>query len=94
MFLHFMIAGLFIAFGIWTYTNLTLEKSYAIQVSLMFLMVIIWVGLYVGGRIGKSSSKKEMHDLNIFMNQVLNKKALTEKDQSKLLKKLTNSKKL
>lgn len=75
MFLHFMVAGLFIAFGIWAYTYWTLEKSYAIQISLMFLMVIIWFVLYFGGRIGKSSSKKEMHELHDFMHRVLNKKS-------------------
>ncbi|GAA4960133.1 GTP-binding protein [Algibacter aquimarinus] len=74
MFLHFMVAGVFIAFSIWAYTNWTLEKNFGIQITLMLLMVIIWIGLYFGGRIGKSSSKKEMQDLNNFMNRVLNKK--------------------
>ena len=76
MFLHFMVAGVFIAFSIWAYTNWTLEKNFGIQITLMLLMVIIWIGLYFGGRIGKSSSKKEMQDLNNFMNRVLNKKSL------------------
>lgn len=75
MFLHFMVAGLFIAFGIWAYTNASLGSSYAIQVSLMLLMVIIWFALYFGGRIGKASSKNEMHELNNFMQHVLNKKS-------------------
>lgn len=75
MFLHFMVAGLFIAFGIWAYTNWSLEKSYAIQISIMLLMVIIWFVLYFGGRIGKASSKNEMHELNNFMHDVLNKKS-------------------
>ncbi|WP_142784020.1 ABC transporter ATP-binding protein [Changchengzhania lutea] len=73
MFLHFMVAGLFIAAGIWAYTNWRLEHSYAIQVSLMLFMIIIWFALYFGGRIGKASSKHEMHELNNFMNTVLNK---------------------
>ncbi|WNH09163.1 GTP-binding protein [Thalassobellus suaedae] len=75
MFLHFMVAGLFIAFGIWAYTNLSLKSNYTIQVSLMLLMVIIWFALYFGGRIGKASSKTEMHELNDFMHRVLNKKS-------------------
>lgn len=74
MFLHFMVAGLFIASGIWAYTNWALEKSYVVQISIMFLMVIIWFVLYFGGRIGKASSKNEMHELNNFMLRVLNKK--------------------
>lgn len=75
MFLHFMVAGLFIAFGIWAYTNWSLKSSYAIQVSLMLLMVIIWFVLYFGGRIGKASSKNDMHELNDFMHRVLNEKS-------------------
>tara|TARA_R110002049_G_scaffold71370_2_gene183929 strand:+ start:20821 stop:21327 length:507 start_codon:yes stop_codon:yes gene_type:complete len=73
MFLHFMIAGLFIAFGIWAYTNWALEQSFAVQVSLMVLMVVIWIALYFAGSIGKVSSKKEIHALNDFMYRVLEK---------------------
>jgi len=72
MFFHFIIAGLFIAFGIWAYTNWTLKTNYIFQLSLALLMVIIWVALYFGGRIGKASSKTEMHTLHNFMLKVLN----------------------
>ncbi|MFI1744228.1 GTP-binding protein [Thalassobellus sediminis] len=75
MFLHFMVAGLFIAFGVWAYTNASLKSSYAIQVGLMLLMVIIWFVLYFGGRIGKASSKTEMHELNDFMLRILKQKS-------------------
>tara|TARA_R110000868_G_scaffold285084_1_gene545565 strand:- start:1357 stop:1857 length:501 start_codon:yes stop_codon:yes gene_type:complete len=71
MFLHFMVAGLFIAFGIWAYTNWSLKTTYAIQLSFMLLMVIIWIALYFAGSIGKGSSKKEMHELYDFMNRIL-----------------------
>jgi len=73
MFLHFIIACLFFAFGIWAYTNWTLKINYAIQVSLMLFMVVIWIALYLGGRVGKSSSKSQMHELNNFMLEVLDK---------------------
>jgi len=71
LFFHFMVAGFFIAFGIWAYTNWSLKNSYAIQVGLMLLMIIIWVVLYFAGSIGKASSKNEMHALNDFMNKIL-----------------------
>jgi hypothetical protein len=73
MFLHFMIAGLFIAFGIWTYTNITLNMGYTLQVSFMILMVIIWFVLYAIGRLGKVSSKLEINDLHTFMQDTLKK---------------------
>jgi hypothetical protein len=73
MFIHFFVAGMFIAFGIWCYTNWTLENPYGIQLGLMILMVFIWVGLYFLGRIGRHKGKPEMHLLNDFMNSTLNK---------------------
>lgn len=71
MFLHFMVAGLFIAISIWAYTNWTLKSSYALQISLMLFMVIVWFVLYFAGSIGKASSKNEMLELQEFMNKIL-----------------------
>lgn len=71
MFLHFMIVGLFIAFGIWTYTNITLNTSYIMQISFMLMMVIIWFLLYFFGRLGKDSSNEEINDLYVFMQKTI-----------------------
>ena len=71
MFLHFLVAGLFIAFGIWAYTNWSLENDYAIQLGLTLLMIIIWFVLYYAGRMGKATGRHEMHQLNNFMNKTL-----------------------
>ncbi len=71
MFLHFMVAGLFIAFGIWAYTNWSLEKGFAIQLAITLFMVIVWFVLYFMGRVGRSSGKGEMHALHVFMNSIL-----------------------
>ncbi len=71
MFFHFIIAGLFIGFGIWAYTNWTLDNEYAIQVGVMVLMVILWIGMYFAGRIGRDSSKDQMHELHDFMNKII-----------------------
>lgn len=78
MFLHFMVAGLFIAFGIWAYSNWSLKVPYMFQLSMMVLMIIVWVALYFTGSIGKYSSKNEMAELYDFMNAVLKNKALVE----------------
>lgn len=71
MFIHFFVAGMFIAFGIWSYTNWNLGNSYGIQLGLMILMVFIWFGLYVAGRMGRSKGTTEMHRLHDFMNETL-----------------------
>ena len=73
MFVHFLVAGLFIAFGIWAYTNWTLKTGFALQISLMILMVLIWIGLYVAGSIGKASSKDDMLRLRHFAEGIVNK---------------------
>ncbi|WP_400080706.1 GTP-binding protein [Winogradskyella sp. R77965] len=71
MFLHFIVAGLFIGFGIWAYTNVTLGNSYAVQLFLTLIMVIIWFVLYIAGRMGKAKGKPEMYKLHGFMKETL-----------------------
>jgi len=76
MFLHFLVASLFIAFGVWAYTNWSLKSDFIVQTCLMVLMVIVWFVLYFAGRIGRDSSKKEMRQLNDVMENVLKQKSL------------------
>lgn len=71
MFLHFAVAGLFIAFSIWAYSNYALKTDYHLQVWGMIGMVILWFVLYFSGRLSKSSNQKEMTDLYTFMSGVL-----------------------
>ena len=72
MFFHFIVAGLFIAFGIWGYTNWSLKSDYGIQLLIALLMIVSWVVLYFIGRLGKATGKDQMHLLYDFMNKVLN----------------------
>lgn len=71
MFFHFVVAGLFIAFGIWAYTNVSLHEPYALQLVLMALMILAWFVLYFAGRMGKTAGNAEMHHLYSFMKQTL-----------------------
>lgn len=71
MFLHFIVAGLFFGFGIWAYTNVTLNNTYSMQLCLTLTMVLFWFALYFSGRIGRSKGMPEMHLLNDFMNNIL-----------------------
>ena len=72
MFFHFMVAGLFIAFGIWAYTNWSLKTDYGLQLFATLFMIVIWFALYFVGRLGRASGKGEMHQLYNFMNKTLN----------------------
>ncbi|WP_027138632.1 hypothetical protein [Gaetbulibacter saemankumensis] len=71
MFSHFIVILIFVAFGIWAYSNWTLDTSYSAQLTVMLLMVIVWVFLYIAGSIGKATSKDEMQELHQFMTTVL-----------------------
>jgi hypothetical protein len=71
MFLHFLVACLFIGFGIWAYTNAILKNSYGIQIGLMVFMMLIWFVLYFGGRMGKATGKPEMIQLYDFLNRTV-----------------------
>src|SRR5690606_22739730 len=46
MFLHFVIAGIFIIFGVFAYSNWTLKEPYGIHLVVMGLMVAAWFTLY------------------------------------------------
>ncbi|MBT8256817.1 MAG: GTP-binding protein [Bacteroidia bacterium] len=71
MFLHFVVATLFIGFGIWAYTNHSLEQNYGVQLLLTGLTVIAWFVLYFAGRMGKLAGKEEMKILYRFMKDTL-----------------------
>ena len=71
MFFHFLVAVLFIGFGAWAYSNWTLENSYALQISIMILMIVLWLALYFVGRMGKKKGMDEMHLLHHFMRDTL-----------------------
>lgn len=71
MFFHFLVVCLFLGFGAWAYSNWSLDTSFAIQISLMIFMVILWVVLYVVGQMGKKVGMDEMHLLHGFMRDTL-----------------------
>lgn len=72
MFFHFIIAGLFIGFGIWTYTNWSLDTEYTLQLFATLFMILLWITLYFGGRVGKATGRPEMFLLHQFMRENLN----------------------
>ncbi len=71
MFLHFGIATLFITLGIWAYVSASLGKPFFLQVGLMVTLTLIWVALYIFGRLGKQKGRPQMETLHRFMMEVL-----------------------
>lgn len=71
MFFHFIVAGLFLGFSIWAYTNWTLKTGFAIQLFVALLMIVLWFTLYFAGRLGKATGRDQMVLLHNFMNSLL-----------------------
>ena len=71
MFIHFVIATLFIIIGIWAYSSASLSKDYHIQLGIMIMLTALWFVLYFAGRSGKKKGKPQMHQLHDFMTNVL-----------------------
>src|SRR5210317_1672785 len=61
MFFHFIVACLFVGFGIWAYSNWSLNEDCIIQLFVVLLMVVLWIVLYFAGRIGKQTGMTQMH---------------------------------
>ncbi|MBU2974413.1 MULTISPECIES: GTP-binding protein [Zobellia] len=71
MFVHFIIACLFIILGIWAYSSSSLDKPYHLQLGLMITLIVLWFALYFFGRGGKQKGKPQMKELYAFMTKVL-----------------------
>lgn len=71
MFLHFIVAGFFIAFCIWAYSNYALKVDYQLQVWGIVGTTLLWFILYFAGRMSKTSNQTEMTALYTFMSSVL-----------------------
>ena len=60
MFLHFLVAVVFIGCSIWSYVNWTLDQSFLKPIIVMVFMILLWVVLYLFGRVGKQKGKDQM----------------------------------
>ncbi|SOS48800.1 ABC transporter ATP-binding protein [Tenacibaculum dicentrarchi] len=73
MFLHFMVAFLFLIFGIMAYSNWSLKRIAVLPIVMLVVLPIIWVALYFVGRLGKATGKKQMDKLKKFTKVLLKK---------------------
>jgi hypothetical protein len=71
MFLHFIIAGLFLVFAMMAYTHWSLNQSIVLDVVVMSFMVICWVLLYFIARMNREKGVPQMHELEDLMFKVL-----------------------
>ena len=73
MFLHFIVAGVFIDCGVWAYVNHYINESILLPILLMITMLIIWSLFYFGGLVGKEKGKEQMNILYQFIQEVISK---------------------
>ena len=71
MFLHFIIAGLFLIFLMIAYSHWRLKQSTTLDFAIMGLMVVFWFGLYFQARINRKKCQPQMHNLDALINKVL-----------------------
>ena len=71
MFLHFIVAGLFLVFSMMAYTHWSLKQSVVLDVVVMTFMVVFWILLYFIARINREKGVPQMHELEDLMYKVL-----------------------
>lgn len=71
MFLHFIIAGIFLIFSMIAYSHWRLKQSTKLDFIIMGLMVIFWFALYTQARINRKKCEPQMHKLKDLMNRIL-----------------------
>lgn len=70
MFLHFIIAGIFIIFSMMAYSHWRLKQSIKFDFVIMALMVVFWFALYFQARINRKKCQPQMHKLDELLNRV------------------------
>jgi len=57
-----------------TYVQWTLKSDYKFSLIVTAVLPVLWILMYVLGRIGKATSRKQMNELHDFMMKTLKKK--------------------
>jgi hypothetical protein len=71
MFLHFVVAGIFIIFGVFAYSNLSLGQPSGIHITIMMLMIVAWFSLYFTARSNRKKGMPQAHELEKVMEELL-----------------------
>lgn len=82
IFLHFGLATLFILLGIWAYSSASLGRPYGLKLGAMGLLVVLWIAFYAFGRLGRRRGNPQMHQLQRFMNKVLEQSLISDGNQT------------
>ena len=71
MFVHFVTGISFLGFVVMLFARISLNEPVFFPVIMMVFLSLIWLVLYLLGKIGKDTGKKQMSDLHDFMIKVI-----------------------
>lgn len=71
IFLHFVVAGIFIIFAVFAYSNRSLGQPYGIHLAIMVLMLIAWFSLYFTARNNRKKGMPQAYELEKVMEEML-----------------------
>lgn len=71
MFLHFIIAGIFLVFSMMAYSHWALKQSTTFDFTIMGLMLVFWFALYFQARINRKKCQPQMHKLNDLIDRIV-----------------------
>jgi len=71
MFLHFIVAGVFLIFTVIVYSKWSLHQSYKFDLMVMITMIIVWFLLYFTARLNRSKGIPQMKELEELFDKVI-----------------------
>lgn len=71
VFLHFVVAGIFIIFGVFAYSNMSLGQPSGIHFAIMVLMIIAWFSLYFTAKNNRKKGMPQAYELEKVMEEML-----------------------
>lgn len=71
MFLHFIVASIFIIFGMIAYSNFSLNQSILYDLIIMSMMVIVWFLLYFIAKQMRERGADQMNDLEAVFEDIV-----------------------
>jgi hypothetical protein len=71
MFLHFIVAGVFIIFSIITYSKWRLNQNFNLDLMVLALMIIFWLSLYYFARRNRKKGIPQMLELEELLDNVI-----------------------
>ena len=71
MFLHFIVGGIFLLFGMIAYSNFTMNQPILMDGIIMSLMVLVWLLLYIVAKQIRERGNDQMHDLEVLLEQIM-----------------------